>query len=501
MGPTEAAADHFCSLGFRAAFESSRENVADLLLDAISGAIRPSEHTAAHQQTPHGAARSLDLAEAWRAARTDTAAGAAAAAAELGAVQSPRRWATRAAAEMSTLDRRLRHHHGRRTASGCRQLALFVWRSAVQHARDGGTLLRNAAIVGVAGTLLGFLYEGTLEKAVCAHVEDIPFPNGPRAWEEGCRARLASGGAFTAAPVFCFGEGTPAARIDLAQFRDVTSKLVQALTLTLLAVTIVSIQVSLNLLGGERAIYWRESRHYSVWAYLLGKTAATLPLTLAYPFLFLLPFYQLFRPWATWQVYYGILVLVQFAGEGIGQLISLLATDSRQLAGGVMALLLTCLSGSFPLITAPPIKAVSFASLSRWGVEALYANEMSPFYYGEPSLRGRGCCTYEYAASPQLPIPHPLAWNASTPCRNPLPPGSAEKVASLLGGQYGYTAWWRHNDCGEGSVRGPGDPPPDIVGCGTWDGEQPLLVLLTIAIVARLLVLVALLVKDRRRRK
>ena len=77
-----------------------------------------------------------------------------------------------------------------------------------------------------------------------------------------------------------------------------------------------------------------------------------------------------------------------------------------------MALLLTCLSGSFPLITAPPIKAVSFASLSRWGVEALrarrvapllhgssrapgwqqalYANEMSPFYYGEPSLRGRG---------------------------------------------------------------------------------------------------------------
>lgn len=188
-----------------------------------------------------------------------------------------------------------------------------------------------------------------------------------------------------------------------------------------------------------------------------------------------------------------------------------------------MALLLTCLSGSFPLITAPPIKAVSFASLSRWGVEALrarrvapllhgssrapgwqqalYANEMSPFYYGEPSLRGRGCCTYEYAASPQLPIPHPLAWNASTPCRNPLPPGSAEKVASLLGGQYGYTAWWRHNDCGEGSVRGPGDPPPDIVGCGTWDGEQPLLGLLAIAIVARLLVLVALLVKDRRRRK
>ena len=30
------------------------------------------------------------------------------------------------------------------------------------------------------------------------------------------------------------------------------------------------------------------------------------------------------------QVYYGILVLVQFAGEGIGQLISLLATDSRR---------------------------------------------------------------------------------------------------------------------------------------------------------------------------
>ena len=104
MGPTEAAADHFCSLGFRAAFESSRENVADLLLDAISGAIRPSEQTAApsDQQTPHGAsqpltpsplsrgrgprphhrregrrlgaARSPELAEEWREARADPAA-------------------------------------------------------------------------------------------------------------------------------------------------------------------------------------------------------------------------------------------------------------------------------------------------------------------------------------------------------------------------------------------------------------------------------------------
>ena len=41
----------------------------------------------------------------------------------------------------------------------------------------------------------------------------------------------------------------------------------------------------------------------------------------------------------------------------------------------------------------------------------------------------------------------------------------------------------------------------DVANTNLKDGEQPLLVLLTIAIVARLLVLVALLVKDRRRRK
>ena len=44
-----------------------------------------------------------------------------------------------------------------------------------------------------------------------------------------------------------------------------------------------SLQVSLNLFGAERTVFWRESRHHSLVAYVIGKNLAQLPLTLAYP--------------------------------------------------------------------------------------------------------------------------------------------------------------------------------------------------------------------------
>jgi hypothetical protein len=399
----------------------------------------------------------------------------------------------------------MRRHGGRRTASVGMQLRLFLWRSCVQNARDGGTLARNALIVGVAGLLLGFLYEGALAKATCEHGDAFtswPSDAERAAWEDGCRLRLASAGSFTTAPVFCFGQESPAAEIDLAQVRELSLSYTQAMTLTLLAVSIVSIQSSLNVFGAERTIFWRESRHYSVGSYLLGKTLAALPLSAAYPFLFLLPYYQLLRPWATWQTFYFNILLVQFAGEGVGHLISLLATEGRQLAGGVAALLLTVLSGSFPLLSSlPPLfTALSRASLARWGVEALYAHEYAPFIYGEPSLRGAGCCSYTFASSLAQSVAYPLPWNASTPCAQPVQPGSAGAVAHLLADQYGYTAWWAHNHCDTDSPPPPPGKQPDVVGCGRWDWAQPVLGLLTISVAVRLLVYLSLLLKDRTRR-
>ena len=128
------------------------------------------------------------------------------------------------------------------------------------------------------------------------------------------------------------------------------------ITLMLLAVAIISIQVTLNTFGAERTVFWRESRHYSVVAYTLGKNIAALPLSLAFPFFFLLFFYQLLRPYAPFQAFYFVLVLVHWAGEGLGQLVSLLLNSSRQLAGGVTAL----------VVTAPAALPRMSLSSARW---------------------------------------------------------------------------------------------------------------------------------------
>lgn len=168
-------------------------------------------------------------------------------------------------------------------------------------------------------------------------------------------------------------------------------------------------QVSLNMLGGERPVFWRESRHFSMVAYLIGKNLAQLPFTFAYPFFFLSFFYQLLRPYAPFQSFYLVLVLVQFAGEGVGQLISLLLTSSRQLAGGIAALLFTVLTGSFPLLQdmGQAFQILSYISPCRWGMSALLSLEFAPWYTGDatpPRLA---------PSPPPAPHPHPPHLSAS----------------------------------------------------------------------------------------
>ena len=172
------------------------------------------------------------------------------------------------------------------------------------------------------------------------------------------------------------------------QFHAILMGYRQALSLLLLASAIIAIQTSLNVFGAERPVFWRESRHYSIFAYLLGKSIAQLPLTCAYPFFYTVFFYQLLRPYAPFQSFYFVFLLMQWVGEGIGQLISLQLNSSRQLAGGVVALLCVVVTGSFPLLNGMGtfFNAISYLSFCRWGMVALLSVEFAPWYSGEPDF-------------------------------------------------------------------------------------------------------------------
>ena len=68
---------------------------------------------------------------------------------------------------------------------------------------------------------------------------------------------------------------------------------------------------AVNEYGGVR----EEERGYL----LLGKNVAHLPLTCAYPFFYVLYFYQLVRPYAPFHVFYLVFLLMQWVGEGLGR--------------------------------------------------------------------------------------------------------------------------------------------------------------------------------------
>lgn len=226
----------------------------------------------------------------------------------------------------------------------------------------------------------------------------------------------------------------------------------QALSLLLLALAIISIQTSLNLFGNERQVFWRESRHYSIFAYLVGKSLAQLPITCALPFFYTLFSYQLLRPYAPFQSVYLIFLLMQWVGEGWGQLISLQLNSSRQLAGGVIALLSTVVSGSFPLLGGMGIafNAVSYLSFVRWGMVALLSVEFAPWYSGEPMFTKAGgahlgCCALPPGFLANATVPHgrmPASLPSKCSGSTSRPPNSQHDLDDVMRNQYGYTAWF-----------------------------------------------------------
>jgi hypothetical protein len=349
-------------------------------------------------------------------------------------------------------------------------------------------------------------------------------------WLAECRRQLAEGGRFDRPRWFCFGfsphppplppplpplpsppppppssppppraagwwpaplgaAGLPSEGLDRAEFAELNMHYGQALTLSLLAIAITSIQVSLNIFGAERTVFWRESRHFSILAYAVGKNLAHLPLTLFYPFVFVLFFHALLAPYAPLQTFYLVFMLVEWAGEGMGQLISLQLNTSRQLAGGVAALVTTMLTGAFPLLNdlPKPFQYASYASFARWGMEALIAAEYAPWHAGDPSLGGEDggrCCGLQDA--------HHLV-NVTFPSSGCPPgriPGSRESAAITVATRYGYTRL--------------GSTEPDFsvaAGADPSSSTQACLFLVVIGLVLRVLAYASLVFKDRTQRR
>jgi len=152
------------------------------------------------------------------------------------------------------------------------------------------------------------------------------------------------------------------------------------------------------------------------------------------------------RPYAPFQAFYLVLLLVQWAGEGVGQLISLTVNSSRQLAGGVIALIFTVLTGSFPLLNGLGLAftIISYTSFVRWGMAALLSVEFAPWYLGNlsPDLpAAAGCCHLD--TSTFLDMLNggalPVHCESKYPSR-PVWPVSQSQVVETLVSSYGYTS-------------------------------------------------------------
>jgi len=141
--------------------------------------------------------------------------------------------------------------------------------------------------------------------------------------------------------------------------------------------------MALPLFGAERTVFHRESRHFSTLAYALGKWLASLPLTALFPLTVLLFWYQLVQPAAAFSDLYVALVAIQFAAEGHGHLISLVANSNMQLVGGVAAMVACVLAGAVPPLRSLPraFTYFSFASFGRWGTQMLMGLEYYPWLY------------------------------------------------------------------------------------------------------------------------
>jgi len=234
--------------------------------------------------------------------------------------------------------------------------------------------------------------------------------------------------------------------------------------------------------------------------------------------------------------------MVQWCGEGFGQLISLILTSSRQLAGGVIALVLTVLTGSFPLLSGlgEAFQVISYFSFVRWGMVAMYSVELMPWAYGnlDPiSPNVAGCCplspellqgVLDGVATLPVQCPgysRPMPGSPPPTCTGQLPPlgplsgphlpNSCTNVEILLAETYGYKVnglSMCSANSGKADVYPPVRPatgaicgfPSFAAGFSSMDPgfSQPALTcLLIIGVSVRILVYASLRLTDRARRR
>merc|ERR1711998_46877 len=226
---------------------------------------------------------------------------------------------------------------GRVIPSCIEQFGYFTYRSFVQKVRRFGTFAKIASLCAILAFSVGFMFKDSF-----ADCEDLGS----------------------------------CSNYD-ALFTDLT----KAYVLCVLIVTIVSVQSALNDLGSERLVFYREARAgYSTAAYLLGKGLAALPYTAIYTWIFAGTIFPLLKlEMMKISDFFIIFLFTQWCGEGLGQFVSVVATNDRQVVGGALSLLNTILTGAFPALMGNA-KYVSYFSFCRWPTEWLFIKTFQKVY-------------------------------------------------------------------------------------------------------------------------
>ena len=318
-----------------------------------------------------------------------------------------RRRPTAGAPDEETHRAELTDHGGRRTGGGAAS-SLFSGRSATQLLREGPTVLRNLLLVGLAGVLLGLLYEGQYEKTRCDHLADglakaplLPAPptaDEKQQWIDGCKVQAAEW-SFSA----CFFASAAATTRRSAYRRQTTTSSTSCRCSTPRRTTLSpsrspssrsrprSTRSAPNApSSGARAATTRSGRTASARMCRLCPRSLSVRLLIALPaappLVHALP-----------SLYFTSHCAL--GGRGLGQLI-LHLNSSRQLAGGVAALLCTVPAVPNARHAAPRHQVPLVRFLRAVGMEGLVALEFDPWAYGD-AWHGNGtrvpetCCRFD----------------------------------------------------------------------------------------------------------
>jgi len=152
----------------------------------------------------------------------------------------------------------------------------------------------------------------------------------------------------------------------------------QASFLLVLVSSLTSMIISLRLFGLEKSVYWRENASgMNGVSYFMGKNIASFPSFILTAGIFLVFYYLLSVPRATYGIYLAILIVNHFCISGLAHFLSILMTaHTSQLAGVVIIMIQCCAGGFSPTLSdlkniSVILYWISFLLPSRWTMEAL----------------------------------------------------------------------------------------------------------------------------------